>query len=144
LDINRAGYGTGSLVPEAARIRFTIFGGATISFALMVNHIDIFGVEPHGHLAGMEALYRDFGRRLRNARLGASLSQEALGRRVGLGRTSITNIEQGCQHVGIHLLYDLAKAVGTTPEDLLPDEAAVDGESLDQVPVEMRGHDDRG
>jgi transcriptional regulator with XRE-family HTH domain len=72
----------------------------------------------------VEPIYRDFGRRLRKARAKATLTQEGLAQRVGLTRTSITNIEQGNQHVGLHLLYQLAKAVGVPPVDLLPDESA--------------------
>ena len=72
----------------------------------------------------VEPIYRDFGRRLRKARAQATLTQEGLAQRVGLTRTSITNIEQGNQHVGLHLLYQLAKAVGVPPVDLLPDESA--------------------
>jgi len=91
----------------------------------------------------MEPIYLDFGRRLRRARREASLTQDALGKRVGLSRTSITNIEQGNQHVGLHLLYELAKAVGVRPVDLLPDEraAASIGPSLDEVLVGMRRSD---
>jgi transcriptional regulator with XRE-family HTH domain len=72
----------------------------------------------------VEPIYRDFGRRLRKARAKATLTQEGLAQRVGLTRTSITNIEQGNQHVGLHLLYQLAIAVGVPPVDLLPDESA--------------------
>jgi transcriptional regulator with XRE-family HTH domain len=72
----------------------------------------------------VEPIYRDFGRRLRKARAKATLTQEGLAQRVGLTRTSITNIEQGNQHVGLHLLYQLAKAVGVPPVELLPDESA--------------------
>jgi transcriptional regulator with XRE-family HTH domain len=88
----------------------------------------------------MESIYLDFGRRLRKARRQAKLTQEALGKRVGLSRTSITNIEQGNQHVGLHLFYELAKAVGVRPVDLLPDEhvTAAVGPSLDDVLVGMR------
>jgi transcriptional regulator with XRE-family HTH domain len=91
----------------------------------------------------MEPIYLDFGRRLRRARREASLTQDALGKRVGLSRTSITNIEQGNQHVGLHLLYELAKAVGVRPVDLLPDEraAASIGPSFDEVLVGMRRSD---
>jgi transcriptional regulator with XRE-family HTH domain len=91
----------------------------------------------------MEPIYLDFGQRLRKARRQAKLTQEALGKRVGLSRTSITNIEQGNQHVGLHLLYELAKAVGVRPVDLLPDEqtATSVSPSLDDVLVGMRRPD---
>lgn len=91
----------------------------------------------------MEPIYLVFGQRLRKARRQAKLTQEALGKRVGLSRTSITNIEQGNQHVGLHLLYELAKALGVRPVELLPDEHAVASvsPSLDDVLVGMRRPD---
>jgi transcriptional regulator with XRE-family HTH domain len=91
----------------------------------------------------MDPIYLDFGQRLRKARRQAKLTQEALGKHVGLSRTSITNIEQGNQHVGLHLLYELAKAVGVRPVELLPDEqaAASVSPSLDDVLVGMRRPD---
>lgn len=96
-----------------------------------------------GNAALVEPVYLAFGRRLRRARRGANLTQDALGKRVGLSRTSITNIEQGNQHVGLHLLYDLAKAVGVHPADLLPDEqeAASSAASLNEVLDGMRPSD---
>ena len=73
----------------------------------------------------MDRLYREFGRALRARRKHAGLSQDNVAQRVGMSRTSITNIEQGRQHVSLHVLYELAAAVGTTPEDLLPDSRAL-------------------
>lgn len=70
----------------------------------------------------MDALYRDFGRQLRARRRRAHLTQEQLAERVGLSRTSITNIEKGTQHIPLHVLYQLAGALGTKPADLLPEE----------------------
>ena len=95
-------------------------------------------------LSDMEPIYREFGRRLRQARMDAALTQHALGKRVGLGRTSITNIEQGNQHVGLHLLYQLANALGLAPGDLLPQESDLGGggEVLETVLVRM-GRADR-
>ncbi|MBI2312978.1 MAG: helix-turn-helix transcriptional regulator [Betaproteobacteria bacterium] len=68
----------------------------------------------------MERLYKEFGRILRSYRKEAHLSQLDLANRVGLSRTSITNIESGRQHIPLHFLYTLASAVGTSPEKLLP------------------------
>lgn len=68
----------------------------------------------------VDALYRDFGRRLRTAREAGGLSQSELAARVGLGRTSITNIETGRQRVPLHLLLELAAALGVQPASLLP------------------------
>ena len=65
-----------------------------------------------------------FGRGLRKARVEAELTQRELAQRVGLARTSITNIERGTQPVSLYHLYLLSSAVGVQPDDLLPDERA--------------------
>ena len=70
----------------------------------------------------MEEFYRDFGRRVRAARLAAGMSQKTLADRVGLTRTSVTNLELGQQHVPLHMLLLLARAVGAAPLDLLPED----------------------
>ena len=57
---------------------------------------------------------------IRAARLAARVSQDELAERVGLSRTSITNIEQGRQHVPLHTLLLLASALGVEPASLLP------------------------
>jgi transcriptional regulator with XRE-family HTH domain len=69
----------------------------------------------------MEAVYRAFGRALREARAEAGLTQREVAARVGLTRTSITNIELGNQHIALHQLLLLADAVGVEPGALLPD-----------------------
>lgn len=68
----------------------------------------------------MNEFYRAFGHRVRVARTAAGLSQQALADRVGLKRTSVTNLELGQQHIPLHVLILIARAVGTTPCDLLP------------------------
>ena len=65
-------------------------------------------------------IYKELGRRLRDARKAAELTQGTLAEQVGLNRTSITNIEQGRQHIPFHLLFSLASAVGVHPATLLP------------------------
>lgn len=68
------------------------------------------------------AFYIEFGRRLRKARTDAGLSQDLVAKRVGLSRTSITNIELGRQHVALHMLYQFASTLGVQPMTLLPTE----------------------
>lgn len=68
----------------------------------------------------MNQLYREFGRLLRARRKDAHLTQDDVASKVGLVRTSITNIERGRQQVTLHTLYALADAVGVPPEDLMP------------------------
>ena len=70
----------------------------------------------------LDALYRAFGNlvRRRRKRLPKPLSQEKLGRLVGLSRTSIVNVEKGRHHLVIHQLLAFARALKVPPEALLP------------------------
>jgi transcriptional regulator with XRE-family HTH domain len=86
----------------------------------------------------MERFYKEFGRLLRGFRDKAHLSQLDVAKRVGLSRTSITNIELGRQQVSLHLLFSLASAVGTTPELLLPaNEFALPEEGANVMPTKI-------
>jgi transcriptional regulator with XRE-family HTH domain len=89
----------------------------------------------------MEDLYHDFGRRLREARKRAHLSQDAVAKLVGLSRTSITNIERGNQPVQLHILYRLASVVAVDPATLLPpvDEANGDSPIASQLLRGLKG-----
>jgi transcriptional regulator with XRE-family HTH domain len=73
----------------------------------------------------MDHLYREFGRVLREKRKSAGFTQDDVAGRIGLSRTSVTNIERGRQHVTLHVLYALADAIGAKPAELLPDGAAL-------------------
>lgn len=68
----------------------------------------------------MNDLYEAFGRNLRKLRSEVGLTQDDLAAKVGLGRTSITNIEKGRQHVSLHQVFQLADAIGVSPQQLLP------------------------
>lgn len=65
-------------------------------------------------------IYVEIGKRIAKARGDIGLSQDALGKRVGLQRTSITNIERGRQRFMIDSLYALAEALEVSILDLLP------------------------
>lgn len=67
-----------------------------------------------------DALYAEFGRLVRNHRLRLKLTQDQIAERVGLSRTSITNIEQGRQKILLHQLFLLADALNVSREALLP------------------------
>jgi transcriptional regulator with XRE-family HTH domain len=87
--------------------------------------------------AAIKAFYADFGQRLRQAR--GNTSQQQLGTRVGLSRGSISNIEAGRQHIPLHLLPRLARAVGVAPADLIaPDEIGHDVDVTGLAPDEAR------
>ncbi|MGW4805168.1 helix-turn-helix domain-containing protein [Kitasatospora sp. NPDC004272] len=59
-------------------------------------------------------------RRIRQARVRAGVTQEYVGRRVGLSRGSITNIESGTQSPPLYRLALIASALNVEPADLLP------------------------
>ena len=70
----------------------------------------------------IQDFYRKLGGRIRQCREQAdhSMTQEELGRRVNLSRTSIVNIEKGRQHLAVHQIYLFADALKVGPNDLLP------------------------
>lgn len=57
-------------------------------------------------------LYWTIGKKIREMRGATGISQEELGKRVDLLRTSIVNIECGRQRLPIATLYDIADALG--------------------------------
>lgn len=65
-------------------------------------------------------LYQMFGSRVRALREKRNYTQEELGRRVDLSRTSIVNIEKGRQRVLLHQLVDIADALDAKPAELMP------------------------
>jgi transcriptional regulator with XRE-family HTH domain len=67
-----------------------------------------------------EQFYGDLGRRLREARKKASLSQATLAARAGIGRAALVAIERGNQRMAVHQLVALAAEVGVEPAMLLP------------------------
>lgn len=60
------------------------------------------------------------GRRIRETRIRAQLTQELLGRQAGLSRGSITNIESGTQAPPLYRLVRIAAALHVQPAELLP------------------------
>lgn len=70
-------------------------------------------------------LYIALGGLVRSRRTRARMTQDELARRVGMTRTSITNIESGRQKVQLDTLYDIADALDVSPESLLPRREAV-------------------
>ena len=69
-------------------------------------------------------------KRLREADRGphGKLTQGALAQEVGLGRTSITNIEHGNQKVPLHVLYRICEVLHVPIAELLPPLAGVQPE----------------
>jgi transcriptional regulator with XRE-family HTH domain len=67
-----------------------------------------------------QPFYQMFGSRVRALREKRNVTQEELGRRVDLSRTSIVNIEKGRQRILLHQIVDIADALDARPVELLP------------------------
>ena len=76
-------------------------------------------------MAAMEGdvLYRLVGQRIRAARRQAQVSQAGLAERLGLSRVSVVNIEAGRQRAPLHVLWQIAEALGTEVSLLIPSQA---------------------
>jgi DNA-binding XRE family transcriptional regulator len=70
----------------------------------------------------IRTVYGEFGRRVRLGRSKSQLTQDMLAHQIGLSRTSVTNIESGRQAVLLHQVYDIARALDTTVQTLLPED----------------------
>lgn len=66
-----------------------------------------------------ETLYPALGMAVRKHREQLGLSQSALGSRVKMARTTITNIEAGGQNIMMHQFVELANALRVKPVELL-------------------------
>ena len=75
--------------------------------------------------AETQGLYRQLGSTIAKERRKKGLSQEGLAAKLQLTRTSVTNIENGRQHVQIHTLYAVADVFGISLADLLPTAGAL-------------------
>ena len=67
----------------------------------------------------IEAIHAAVGIRIRTIRETLGLTQDELGKRVNLERTSVINIEAGKQRLLLHGVEEFARALGTTPKHLL-------------------------
>jgi len=67
----------------------------------------------------LEQVHVQFGANLKTVREALGLSQEDLGKRVGLARSSIANIEAGRQRVSLSDVTLFSTALTTTPKHLL-------------------------
>ena len=69
-------------------------------------------------------IYWQIGLRIRRAREGHGITQDALATWADLTRASIANIEAGRQRVTIHALFKMAGGLNVSMSELLPDYAA--------------------
>jgi transcriptional regulator with XRE-family HTH domain len=80
-------------------------------------------------------LYRLIGSRLRDQRVAQGLSQAQLAEKIGMLRTSITNIEAGRQRVPIHVLYHICEVLSISVYAVLPAEEESPGTATIPVTV---------
>ncbi|MFN7995306.1 MAG: helix-turn-helix domain-containing protein [Bryobacteraceae bacterium] len=78
---------------------------------------------------GNDGLYREIGRKIRDARERTTpkISQDKLAKRLGMSRASIVNIEAGRQHPPLHLLWQIAEILGTDAVLLIPRRNEISG-----------------
>lgn len=76
--------------------------------------------------AEIKQVYSLVGQLVRQHRKRERLTQEQLGQRVGLSRTSITNLERGRQHVPLHILFGIAASLHVKVEALIPPATVID------------------
>lgn len=76
---------------------------------------------PRARYAQNKNYYVALGRQIAQVRQSKSkITQEDLGLKVSLTRTSIINIEKGRQQLLVHTLVDIASALGVPVIELLP------------------------
>lgn len=84
-----------------------------------------------------------FGKNLAIERKRSGVTQEELGRRVGIVRTTIANLEAGRQNISLPLLYRIALALGNDLNSLLPPLETGSEAVLDKArPGEMNAKND--
>jgi transcriptional regulator with XRE-family HTH domain len=66
------------------------------------------------------AFYQQLGENIRTCRKRKELSQDALAKLIGLTRTSLTNIENGRQHLPLHTFCEIAEKLKVNIVELLP------------------------
>jgi transcriptional regulator with XRE-family HTH domain len=72
-----------------------------------------------------ELIYQYIGGQLRRRRSELGLTQAQIAQRIGVERTSISNIEAGRQKLPIHALYQLCHLFDVEVNQILPPLAAV-------------------
>jgi transcriptional regulator with XRE-family HTH domain len=68
----------------------------------------------------MNTLYKEIGQRIKRQRENKNLSQEELAIKIGLTRTSITNLEAGRQNISLKTLLNISDALNIDARNFLP------------------------
>jgi transcriptional regulator with XRE-family HTH domain len=84
----------------------------------------------------VDGIYKVAGRRFREVRTSKGITQADVASETGLSRQSVANIELGRQRFMLHTLFDVARALGVGPAELLPSAEGSDV-TLDLEKVEL-------
>lgn len=84
-----------------------------------------------------DRIYADIGKLIRARREDLAMTQEGLAGRVGLSRTSVTNVESGRQAVLVHQLVRFADALDVEVAALVPARTAAPNCIVEQVPADI-------
>lgn len=76
---------------------------------------------------------QDFGHAVRRLRKERGMTQADLAKRLGLGRTSVTNLENGDQNPSLSVLPDLAHALGVEPDRLVAEAMGLETKNRDPL-----------
>jgi DNA-binding XRE family transcriptional regulator len=87
-------------------------------------------------LTPVDGFYERFGRRLREMRKGAELTQDQVASRLGVNRTTLVNIEKGRQRVALDQVIELANILGCDAAELLPTNYGTEPEAIAGVAAE--------
>jgi transcriptional regulator with XRE-family HTH domain len=94
----------------------------------------------------IQRVYSLIGSRIKAVRQKKEISQEELAKLAGLTRPSIVLIENGSQRLPIDRLYNIAKALQTSPTQLIPEIKDVFDEGIiinsETAPIFMPGGND--
>lgn len=72
-------------------------------------------------------LYLEIGKKLKASRLNKGLNQNQLAEEIsGIGRTSISNLEQGKQQPPLHILYQICHTLDMDIQSILPTYREID------------------
>lgn len=92
-------------------------------------------------------LYEELGGNIRKRREELGLTQANLAEKVGLSRSSVTNVERGRQAILLHQFMDFVHALDALPGALLPKhdgrQDRVDGSKKQKLPADIQRLVDR-
>lgn len=80
----------------------------------------------------------EVGGKIRSARIEAGMTQEQLAERAGISGNAVSRYEMGESEMGISMLFRIADATGTSPDELMPERYVAGSEAQQIVSLLMR------